>query len=445
MRSSDSGVAEFPRKGFHRCRALLISALAFPVFAGSLALADDWTAYQHDAQHTGYAPVTFDPASAVSVWQSPAGYTAPLIVGSTVYALGGSPGSAKLTAFNAANGSQLWSDSIPGTSTSTGQSVAYSAGMLLYTSTGSLNVVNAANGSLEYSIPTGQNLPAAFAPVIYTDPNTGQTTAYVNNFEGGMSAYSIGSTSGSMLWTSTGYEATSSVPAIAGPLALVAGPGQFYAVNRSTGAVNNFHTSNESGGGGPTVVVDSTRQQFYVQADYSAGVSALTAYSYTSGGGITQLWQHTGVADTNGSALDSQGDIFSLASTTAIDEYSPAGNLIQTIAPPAGKQFAFGETPLIAGSDLLVSANNTSATFVYNLLTGQYLQSLPTGRGAENNFTDQSVAELTSNYLITDGDSSYNGTFNVYSVTPEPASVGIVGLGVSLLVARRRRVPCSRN
>src|SRR5579864_4277422 len=51
------------------------------------ARADDWEAYQHDAQHTGRSSATIDPGSLQFAWQAPTGFSVPLVVGDTVYSL----------------------------------------------------------------------------------------------------------------------------------------------------------------------------------------------------------------------------------------------------------------------------------------------------------------------------------------------------------------------
>ena len=49
----------------------------------------------------------------------------------------------------------------------------------------------------------------------------------------------------------------------------MAGPGQYYALDRTTGAANHFHSGNVEGGGGTTVAYDSARHQFYVLEDFN--------------------------------------------------------------------------------------------------------------------------------------------------------------------------------
>ena len=104
---------------------------------------------------------------------------------------------------------------------------------------------------------------------------------------------------------------------------------------------------------------------------------------------------------------------------------------------------ASGVDPLISGHDLLISADggglDQSQTFIYDLDTNQYLAMLPTGRGSAANFTDQSVAEISDNYLVTDEPSNYEAQFTVYTGVPEPTALAQMVIGAMALVVRPRR------
>ena len=78
----------------------VIGAAAVTLFARSV-VADDWPYYQHDAWHTGDSSALVIPKALSLTWtapSSPTGYSTPVIVGDTIYAMqnqGGVGGSAQ--------------------------------------------------------------------------------------------------------------------------------------------------------------------------------------------------------------------------------------------------------------------------------------------------------------------------------------------------------------
>jgi len=129
-------------------------------------------------------------------------------------------------------------------------------------------------------------------PTVVQDPISGNVTAFVTDGIQ-VSAVSLGSVSGLVLWTQTGEFGCQSIPTVVGNSIVLVGPGQYYAFDQVTGAANHFWSGGVSGGGGSTVAYDATRQQFYVLEDYDPDTT-LSAYHYADNFHIKLLWQRTG-------------------------------------------------------------------------------------------------------------------------------------------------------
>ncbi|HEY4272268.1 MAG TPA: hypothetical protein VGM65_09700 [Candidatus Udaeobacter sp.] len=73
----------------------LIAAAAAILLSRSAA-ADDWPYYQHDAWHTGNSSALVTPQALSLAWIAPSsftGYSTPVIVGNTIYAMQNQGGS----------------------------------------------------------------------------------------------------------------------------------------------------------------------------------------------------------------------------------------------------------------------------------------------------------------------------------------------------------------
>src|SRR6476660_8290729 len=76
-------------------RFQVIGAAAAILFT-RLVAADDWPYYQHDASHTGDSSALVNPQALSLTWtapSSPTGYSTPVIVGNTIYAMQNQGGS----------------------------------------------------------------------------------------------------------------------------------------------------------------------------------------------------------------------------------------------------------------------------------------------------------------------------------------------------------------
>jgi len=114
-------------------------------------------------------------------------------------------------------------------------------------SSSALYVLDAITGTLCYTLPIPEGL-ISMMPTVVQDQISGNVTAFVADGSQ-LSAVSLGSVSGSVLWTQTGEFGGDSISTVVGTSVVVAGQGQYYAFDEATGAVNHFWSGNISGGG----------------------------------------------------------------------------------------------------------------------------------------------------------------------------------------------------
>ena len=401
-----------------------VFALAVLLFSIESVVADDWPYYQHDAWHTGDSSALVNPQSLSLAWSapsSPTGYSTPVIVGNTIYAMqnqGGVGGSqTAVTSFNLATGTINWSytgnfvfPSQPGV----GGGVVTFVGST--TSSSSLYVLDAITGALRYTVAIPEGL-VSMMPTVVQDQISGNVTAFVVDGSQ-LSAVSLGSVSGSVLWTQTGEFGGDSIPTVVGTSVVVAGPGQYYAFDQATGAANHFWSGGIEGGGGATVAYDAARQQVYVLEAYDPDTT-LSAYHYTDNFHITLLWQRTGAGVGNGGsvAIGPTGNVYSAGNTT-IWELDPATGGTLRFIPGS---FANGVTPALTNNVLWIIGE--SQTFAYDLTTLQQLRALNGSRGSLNSAYD-SPGAFADGYFVLDYGNIYGSPgFDVYSApiaTPTP-------------------------
>jgi hypothetical protein len=378
----------------------------------------DWPYYQHDPSHTGASDVVVNPAALSLAWKAPSspnGYSAPVIVGNSIYAIQHSRSfnsQMTISSFDLSTGTINWSytgtfflASPPGV----GGGFVTFVGV---TNSPTLYVLDQVTGALRYTVP----LPAgsSLTPTVVQDPFTLQVTAYVA-IASQVSAISLGTTSGSVLWNQSGSFGGDSMPTVVGSSIILAGPGQYYAFDRQTGEANHFWSGNILGGGGSTVAYDGARQQFYVLEAYNDPTPTLSAYHYTDTGHITLLWQRTGAGVSNGGsvAIGPGGKVYS-AGTTVVWELDPVTGATLRSIPGS---FAGGMTPALTSNVLWIIGNNQ--VFSYDLTTLQLLRTVNGSRQGSDSGYDNPGA-FVAGYFVLDYGSGTTG-FDVYS-TSSPAA-----------------------
>jgi hypothetical protein len=402
--------------------------------------ADDWPTYQHDTAHTGRTTASPSPQKLTLKWSAPFGYATPLIVGNNVIATQNGQGTSTpstIRSFNLDTGAVNWS--YTGTYAFPSQA-AYGSGLVTFTGgiTGAdankLIVLDAATGTLKYKVTAGLS---GDMPVMVPESN-GTTTAYVADGSR-VKAISLGASSGTVLWTASGSYGGESLPTlVGGNTILLAGPGQYYAIDRATGAQNHFQNGNISGGGGDTVVYDAARAAFYVLDDYDGVGTTLTAYHFGGAyNAITRLWQKsgTGIGDGGQVALGPDGKLYSVDNANLVEIDPATGNILRT---KTGQSFANAVAPLVAGN--ILWAFDDDNTYAYDLTTLNKIATLPGARGSLNSTFDSPGAVDDYHYLIDYGNIYNSPGFDVYAA-PEPGALGLLAIPALAFAARRRRAP----
>ena len=398
-------------------RVQAIGAAAAILFARSVA-ADDWPYYQHDAWHTSNSTALVTPQALSLAWSapsSPTGYSTPVIVGNTIYAMqnqqGYSAPPTKVSSFDLSTGAIKWSytgnfvfPSQPGVG---GGFVTFVGSTF---SNSSLYVLDAATGRLRYTVPIFEGAESDM-PTVVQDPMSGNVTAFVADYLG-VSAVSLGQTSGSVLWTQNGQFGGFSIPTVVGSSIVLAGPGQYYAFDQATGSANHFWSGNIYGCCGSTVAYDAARRQFYLCEAYNDSTATLSAYHYTDNAHIRLLWQRTG--NVGSVAIGPTGKLYS-AGPGGIWERDPAtGTTLRSIPG------SFGGTPALTNNVLWFFG--VSEVLAYDLATLQLLGAFNFSPSQGSSPAFNSPGAFADGYFVLDYGNIYgNPGFDVYS-SPLPAA-----------------------
>lgn len=393
-----------------------ICLFAATFFTVAPVKADDWSSYQHDPAHTGRSSAVIDPNALTLAWSAPAGYSTPLVVGNSVYATknaGGSGGLTTVSSFSLSTGLTLWSFNGPSfvypSQAAVGGGFVVFQGHNTLTSTNDLYVLDATLGVLRYTVRLSQGY-GSLMPTVVEDPVTGVVTAYV--IEGYyLRAVTLGLASGTIQWTQIGSFGGDSIPTIVGNSVIIAGPGQYYAFDKDTGAPNHFHQGDVSGGGGCTIAYDATRSEFYVLEQYDTRTRALSAYQYVSNDDIRLLWQQVDNSFYDGSsvAIGANGNVYWVARSN-IRELDPSnGQILRSVSGT----FDTDSTPAL--SQGLLWAVGSGQVLAYDLNSFELLGGFK-GGGVDSRYPSPSV--LVDGYLLIDQpalNTSTKPSFDVYA------------------------------
>jgi hypothetical protein len=409
-------------------RLQAIGAAATILFA-RLVAADDWPYYQHDAGHTGDSNASVNPQALSLAWTAPSstfGYSTPVIIGNTIYATqpGLSGSLTTVSSFNLSTGALNWSytgEFVYPSQAGIGGGFVTLVGSTA--SSSSLYVLDPITGTLRYTVPIPEG-PGSLMPTIVQDPISGNVTAFVADGGSTVSAVSLGPVSGSVLWTQYGLFGGQSIPTVVGSSIVLAGPNQYYAFDRMTGAENHFWSGGGFGGGGTTVAYDAARQQFYVLEDYDGTTPTLSAYHYTDNDHIRLLWHRTGAGVGGGgsAAIGPTGKVYS-AGNSVIWELNPATGATLRFIPGS---FASGVTPALTNNVLWISGEEQ--VFAYDLVTLQLSRAFNGSRGSLNTPYDGPGA-FADGYFVLDYGVNYGShSFDVYRApTPSPTPASQLG------------------
>jgi outer membrane protein assembly factor BamB len=406
------------------------------IAAGSAARADDWPVYQHDLQHTGRSASPLDARGLRLSWSAPQGYSTPIIVGNNVIAMRNGQGTgapSTVASFRLSDGAVNWT--YTGNFTFPSQP-AYADGVIAFVGStvngGNLHVLDANTGALRYTYPYGGFVQM---PTLATPAGGGDPVAYLDTGSG-MTAVRLGPTSATTLWAKPTSSGGDSIPTIVGNSVVVSGPGQTYALDQATGAVNHFHQGNVSGGGGDTVAFDAARNQFYVLDYYdTSNPSTLTAYHYTDNSNITEVWRKTGagIATGGGVAIGPDGTVYSVDGISLTGRDPVTGNVTRSLT---GQHFANAVAPALTRDYLF--AYDDGHTYAYDLSTLTLAKTLPGSRGSLNSAFDSPGAFDDTHFILDYGTIAGSPGFDVY-VVPEPTAGLVLLAGGVLALARRPR------
>ena len=400
------------------------------------AIADDWQYYQHDSAHTGDSSAFVNPQALSLAWSassSPTGYSTPLIVGNTVYAMqnpAGTANPATISSFDLANGAIKWSYTgsftFPSQEAVGGGFVVFHGGI---SGGGQLFVLDAITGALRYTVPMPGGIYAM--PTIVTNPVTGTTVAYCTDGNT-LRAVQLGNTSGTVLWTQTGaLGSQSGIPTIVGNSVVLIGGDDYYAFDQTTGAANHFHNGTTCCGAGSTAVYDASRNELYVLSYYTGQESShtLSAYHYTSNNDISLLWQRTGSFG-DAVAIGPTGNVYCIGNgDSQLWELDPVtGNTMRFISG------SFQGAPSLSDGVLWIRSGNQVQT--YDLLTLQLLRSF------NGHSTGSSIGAISDGHFLLDYGITFGGHgFDVYAgPVPEPTVMVLLAIGgIALISSQRKR------
>jgi hypothetical protein len=416
------------------CRSLVAAVSCMLLIRPGLILADDWATYQHDAAHTGRSSATFDPTLLKATWgETYSGPVFPVVAGNSLYEIRGN-GSATLTSYNLLSGKKNWTTTFtnalsPGPPT-------FFENLLVFKTDDKLYLFDATTGTQQYTVNIqvgGPGLP----PTIARNSNN-QLVAYLAG-DGAISAVSLGTSSGSVMWSGTGRFTSDSMPTVAGDSVIVAGVDQYYAYDQLTGASNHFFGGTTSGGGGTTPAFDAARMQFYVRDNIA---QVLTAFSYTSNSVITQKWQVPESIFSGGGSVSIGADggvyIASAQGGSIVKRDPEDGHILQSVT---GLALSNETTPSLSSNALFLysDAIGGPTTEIFNLNTLAHIKSLSGGRGDKNTPFQSPGVIFNNGYVLYFNPNTSTGGFEVYLAIPEPSSIALTVLALAALPIRRRK------
>jgi hypothetical protein len=294
-------------------------------------------------------------------------------------------------------------------------------------------VYDASTGAHLYSVPVPGITTQSQSTLVFDDA-TNSLTAYISS-SSGIRQVHLGADSGSVGWAAEAA-CGGGFPALVGNSLVCASPGRYYAIDQTSGAVNQFQAGGLSGGGNATPAYDPVRDQFYILEMFNSPTPVLSAYHYSGNGSISLLWQRSGPGFNAGSglALDADGNIYTAASTT-LQKLDPSdGATIDSATPPSA--FIAGMAPILNAG--YIWADTGSQSLAFDLETLSLAGTFPGMRGSSNTpFKARGVLGDSAYVMDLTGISPQQG-FKVYMV-PEPVTACLLLLGFWMARPSRTR------
>ncbi len=406
---------------------LLLLWIASSVWAG------DWATYQANARRTGNSGANHSPTELKFLWQAPTDYAGAKIVGDTIVATKWGFDGSHITAFHARTGQVLWDRSfgseVISPPTIDGNYVSFVYGPQ---SMATVELVRLSDGS---TLAASNSNDSSFSPPLLLDNGNG-TADLVLATSGGVRRLHYDGTGFVSKWSAIASLGGFVSPSRIGSSIILAGVGQYYAVEFETGQLNHFHSGNISGGGGGAAVIDSANQRIFIREMVSSEIfDALSAYSFAGQNAISQLWQIDTAGFGSDPALTSEGDVVFEDNGVLWLRDGETGALLDNTANLG----IFDQAPMITSGRVWVGASDSIRA--YDLATLEFQGSLSAtlrgGNTGEMNFSAASDA-----YLLTQ--SPFGGGFGaegfrVYGAVPEPLTALAIVVGISGLIRRQRQ------
>ena len=339
---------------------------------GSLPTTDA-PAFRTDAAHTGAQPTDPIAAPLCLAWYFDLGaqISYPVVVGSVVFVSSGTT----LAALNAATGTYIW-----GPVSLVAQSVlSYDQGRLYaLTENGALRAFDASNGSDLWSVQLRGQFEFDPPPVALG----GQV--FVNGLESGGTTYAVDGASGAIDWTASTFDGSFGAPAVLGSVVFEAEAcQQASAFDAKTGARLWYHSGSCTGGGGaaPAILDGRLYERDWVLGpiildivtgealgtfvagqppalDGASGYflgSALSSIDLTSG---ATNWSFTGDGHLLASPVTSQTEVFTASGAGLLYALDKVTGQVDWSADLGRAVTAYGEdsTMVIAAGTLFVPA-----------------------------------------------------------------------------------------
>jgi outer membrane protein assembly factor BamB len=423
-----ASVALFCTLVFGLPRGLFGSPPAFP----------DAVTYQNDPEHDGSVTQAYFSSTPTHLWSTNLGslLSYPLIAQGEVYVTAGdnSHSGMHLYALNAQTGHVDWSTAL--NSQYWSDSAAYDNGKIFlfndnFTSS-TMNAYDAASGALLWSKPLAPNYS-------FSSPPTARNgIVYVGGAGSGGTVRALRESDGAQLWTQSVQAGANSSPTVTADGVYVSYDGpETYKFNPTTGAqIWHYSTGLIGGGGRTSVYYNGNLYARDVESPFYANKN-VAIFNASTGSSVRFFLDGY---FTNPTAPAFSGGIGYLEVGGVLQAFDPAnGNPIWSLQPSSG---SFVTAPIVVNG---VVFEGTGGGNVYALdgASGATLSITAVG-AAINGPDEQNVSQPLTGLGAGDGllVVPAGTTLNVYTITPEPASLASAIVPLALICLRRRR-PCA--